>query len=209
LITRGSVRGLVLDYGGVLTLAQDAASVEGMVEHLGVEEGLFRRVYREWRPGFDAGRVSGEGYWRGVIGDCGLDPEGVEIGRLIELDVQSWTQLNPAMVGFVREVRSRVHRLAILSNMTQTTLVWMRKHFEWLALFDACVFSCEVGVNKPDAAIYALCARRLGVPAGECLFVDDSAENVRGAQEAGMAAIRFESVDQFLAELGIYALARE
>ena len=205
---QGSVRGLVLDYGGVLTLSQDAASVQAMVEHLGVEEGLFRRVYRQRRPEFDAGRVSGEGYWRGVIGDCGLDPEGVDISYLIELDVQSWTQLNPAMIQFVRDVRSCVHRLAMLSNMTQTTLVWMRRRFEWLALFDACVFSCEIGVNKPDAAIYALCARRLGLEAGECLFVDDSARNVKGAREAGMAAIRFEGVEPFMAELGTYELVR-
>ena len=202
------VRGLILDYGGVLTLSQDAASVTGMVELLEVEEGLFRRVYRQRRPDFDAGRVSGEAYWRGVIGDCGLDPAGVDIGRLIELDVQSWTQLNPAMVQFVGDVRSRVHRLAIISNMTQTTLVWMRKHLEWLALFDACVFSCEIGVNKPDPAIYALCARRLGLDAGECLFVDDSAKNVKGAREIGMAAIRFEGVEPFVAELGTYELVR-
>jgi putative hydrolase of the HAD superfamily len=92
--------------------------------------------------------------------------------------------------------------------MTMNTLVSMRRNFYWLALFDECVFSCEMGSNKPGHAIYETCLRRLGLPAGTCLFVDDSVENVRGAQEVGMAAIVFESTGQFLAELQRYELVR-
>jgi putative hydrolase of the HAD superfamily len=205
---RRSVRGLILDYGGVLTWPQEAASVEEMVGYLGVDGDLFRRIYRRNRAAFDSGSVTPEQYWRGVVEGCGLDSAGVDVEPLIDLDVRSWTQLNEAMVQFVRDVRHRVHRLAILSNMTESTLVWMREHLAWLALLDACVFSCELGVNKPDAAIYGECARRLGVEASECLFVDDSAENVQGARKVGMAAIRFEGVAPFLAELGRYELVR-
>jgi putative hydrolase of the HAD superfamily len=200
------VRGLILDYGGVLTWPQDAASVEQMVGYLGVDGDLFRRVYRRNRPAFDSGSVTPEQYWCGVVEGCGLDPAGVKVEPLIDLDVQSWTQLNEAMVQFVRDVRNRVHRLAIISNMTASTLVWMRRRFEWFALFDARVFSCEFGVNKPDPAIYQACTRQLGLQASECLFVDDSAENAQGAREVGMAAIRFESIAQFLAELDMYDL---
>jgi epoxide hydrolase-like predicted phosphatase len=143
-----------------------------------------------------------------VIKACDLDPEGVDVRQLIDLDVQSWTQLNRAMIRFIHDVRSRVQRMAIISNMTQTSLVWIRRQFDWLALFDECVYSCEFGVNKPDAAIYRECTRRLGLQASECLFVDDSAENVRGARHVGMAAIQFEDVTQFLAELKAYPLAQ-
>ena len=200
------IRGLILDYGGVLTLPQDAASVEWMVAYLDVDGDLFRWVYRQNRPAFDRGAVTGEEYWRGVVEGCGLDPAGVDVEPLVALDVQSWTQLNGAMVQFVRDVKRRVYRLAMISNMTQTTLVKMRRDFDWLGLFDACVFSCELGVNKPDAAIYQECARRLGLQTGECLFVDDSAKNVRGAREVGMAAIRFEGAEQFWPELEQFGL---
>jgi putative hydrolase of the HAD superfamily len=152
--------------------------------------------------------VSGEQYWRGVVEGCGLDPQDVDFAYLIEQDVQSWTQLNEAMVRFVIDVRSRVHRLAIISNMTRNTLVSMRRHFEWLALFDACVFSCEVGTNKPEREIYERCVRELELRADECLFVDDSAGNVQGALDVGMAAIRFRTTDQFLAELEGFGLIR-
>jgi putative hydrolase of the HAD superfamily len=183
-----------------------------MIEHLRTAAGppvdgeLFRRIYRQNRPAFDAGRVTGEQYWRGVVEGCGLDLDGVDLSYLIAQDVQSWTQLNETMVRFVSDARSRVHRLAIISNMTPNTLVFMRKHFEWLALFDESVFSCELGTNKPGREIYEQCIRGLGVRAHECLFVDDSAENVRGAREVGMAVIRFEGVTQFLAALKEFEL---
>jgi len=177
-----------------------------MIEHFGVNGELFRRVYRQNRPAFDSGLVTGEQYWCGVAEGCGLDPASVDLVYLIKRDVKSWTQLNEAMVRFVRDMRDRVHRLAIISNMTPNTLAFMREHFGWLALFDACVFSCELGTNKPGREIYEHCIRRLGLRAEECLFVDDSAENVRGAREVGMATIRFECMEQFLASLKAFEL---
>ncbi|MEU5262996.1 HAD-IA family hydrolase [Amycolatopsis sp. NPDC021455] len=69
--------------------------------------------------------------------------------------------------------------------------------------FDALVFSGEVGVAKPDPAVYLLAADRLGLPAIRCAFVDDSATNVRGAVQAGMVGVRHESVEETLAELAV------
>jgi putative hydrolase of the HAD superfamily len=207
-LRKQAIRGLVLDYGGVLTLPQDTASVDRMVVYLELDRDAFRRVYRAQRPVYDSGQVSGEQYWRGVIQGCGLDPDQVDLSYLIAQDIQSWTQLNQAMVQFVHQVRQRVYRLAIISNMTRNTLDSMRRHFEWLALFDECVFSCELGTNKPGREIYEHCLRKLDLRADECLFVDDSAENVRGAREVGMAAIRFESTDRFLIELEAFELVR-
>jgi putative hydrolase of the HAD superfamily len=44
---------------------------------------------------------------------------------------------------------------------------------------------------KPDTRIYALAAKRLGVPAENCVFVDDLPANVEGARAAGMLGIHF------------------
>ena len=52
------------------------------------------------------------------------------------------------------------------------------------------MFSCSVGVAKPDPRIYRIAAERLGVEPGECLFVDDQPPFVEGARAAGMDAVR-------------------
>lgn len=58
---------------------------------------------------------------------------------------------------------------------------------------DEPVFSCSVGVKKPDARIYAIAAERLGVQVDDCLFVDDQPEFVEGAVAAGMDAVLIAS----------------
>ena len=61
--------------------------------------------------------------------------------------------------------------------------------------FDAEVFSCEIGLVKPDVAIYELCLRRLDVTADECIFVGDGGGNeLAGARQAGLYTIFFSGV---------------
>ena len=52
------------------------------------------------------------------------------------------------------------------------------------------VFSCEVGINKPDIRIYELCCKRLGVPPEECIYIaDGSGGELSAARKYGMTAI--------------------
>ena len=60
-------------------------------------------------------------------------------------------------------------------------------------LFDDIVCSAEVGMAKPDPAVFELACRRLDVPPAECLFVDDFDVNVKAARDVGMAAVLFRS----------------
>ena len=55
--------------------------------------------------------------------------------------------------------------------------------------YDAVVISGEVGLRKPDPAIYLLAAEKLGLPASWCVFVDDVAANLPAAAELGMATV--------------------
>jgi len=65
--------------------------------------------------------------------------------------------------------------------------IW--KETPFAPLFDAAVFSCEVGVRKPNPKIYLEACRRLGVEADECLFVGDGGSGeLTGAAALGMYA---------------------
>jgi epoxide hydrolase-like predicted phosphatase len=56
-------------------------------------------------------------------------------------------------------------------------------------LFDAWVISGEVGLRKPDPAIYELAAERLGLAPSACVFVDDLPGNLKPARALGMATV--------------------
>ena len=68
-------------------------------------------------------------------------------------------------------------------------------------LFDAVVISGEVGLHKPEPEIFLLGAERVGVPAEDCVFVDDLRENCAGAEQVGMKAILHRGADSTLPEM--------
>ena len=65
------------------------------------------------------------------------------------------------------------------------------------------MISGEVGLRKPDPAIYTLAAERLGLPPTQVVFVDDLAPNVRGAAAVGMVGVQHTDVEATAGELEI------
>ena len=72
---------------------------------------------------------------------------------------------------------------------------------QWAGAFDTVVISGEVGMRKPEPAIYLHTAKLLGLPPEQCVFVDDLAPNVRGAVAVGMVGVRHVSPAESIREL--------
>ena len=105
---------------------------------------------------------------------------------------------NRAMIDFVRDLRARGTRAALLTNnVREWEPLWRAKLPEIDELFELVVDSAFVGLRKPDPEIYALTLERLGgVVPERCVFVDDLDVNCATARSLGMAAVRFESAEQ-------------
>jgi len=73
--------------------------------------------------------------------------------------------------------------------------------FDFLHLFEGILVSGEEKLLKPDRRIYELLMSRYDIDGRRALFIDDNPKNVKGAQEAGLNAIRFESPEQLALEL--------
>jgi putative hydrolase of the HAD superfamily len=99
----------------------------------------------------------------------------------------------PDALPTLEELRRRGHLLGMISVCTEDVpQVWEETPLG--REFDATVFSCDVGVSKPDPRIYAIACERLGVEPGECLFVGDGAnDELPGAERAGMAALQLRA----------------
>ncbi len=108
----------------------------------------------------------------------------------------------------VRELRA-THKLGILSNADLSLRGRLEGEIGIHHLFDDIVCSAEVGMAKPEAGIYTLAAERLGLPPGECVFVDDLDANVEAAREVGMQAVLFrvDKGDDLRAQLGALGVA--
>ncbi len=104
--------------------------------------------------------------------------------------------------------------VALKQKGLQTGLVSNTTVFESVApenmgvnsLFDATVFSWQVGHLKPSHEIFDAVFEKLGVSEEEVFFVDDNEENVEAAKALGAQGIVFEGVgalEQTMADLGI------
>ena len=66
---------------------------------------------------------------------------------------------------------------------------------------DTVVLSGEVGVDKPDPEIFAITAERLEVPVNDCILVDDSILNIKGAVECGLIGVYYQQFDRAIVEI--------
>ena len=113
---------------------------------------------------------------------------------------------NAAMLPVLRGLKSRGYRLVIVSNTNEAHMEWARPRYELFRYFDALIFSYDVRAMKPDRRFYAAAQKAAGCAPAACLFTDDLAENVAGAQAFGFDGVVFTGAEAFtaaLAERGI------
>lgn len=122
-----------------------------------------------------------------------LRGEGIEFDPPIDL-AGGWQRRESTWAAIAR-IGDMGHRQAILTNDATRWLgnAWWEKQ-GWDD-FDAVVDVVQVGVRKPAPEPYLAVARALGVPASECLFVDDLPVNCRGAEAVGMHSLVFDVTD--------------
>ena len=103
-----------------------------------------------------------------------------------------------------RSLKANGYAVGLLSN---TEVPAREFHLECgYDFFDARIFSCDEALAKPEMAIYALTAQRLGVAIHELLMIDDKVENIAGAVDAGACGILYKDPVQLVAQLESYGV---
>jgi putative hydrolase of the HAD superfamily len=109
---------------------------------------------------------------------------------------------NPPMIELMREAKAAGHRMGLLTNNVREWEPLWRAMLPVDEIFEEVVDSGFVGLRKPDPQIYELMLERLdGVPAGQCLFVDDVDVNCAAARELGMSAVHYQHNEQAMPEI--------
>ena len=95
----------------------------------------------------------------------------------------------PDTIETIQELRQMQLSLGLMTVCTgEEALLWAKTPLA--PLFDEAVFSCDVGLNKPDPRFYEITCDRLGVRPDECLYVGDAGgRELSGAKAAGMDAV--------------------
>ena len=191
---------VVFDIGGVLIdwnpryvyrelFDGDEAAMEHFLAHV---------CSHEWNLMQDAGRPFAEGV-------AALTARFPGHAELIAAYDTRWEDMVAGAidgtVALVRELEARGSALYCLTNFSTEKLPLCLGRFDFFEAFAGIVISGEIGMVKPDRAIYDHLVETHGLTPAQCLFIDDNQANVAGARAAGWQAVRYKSSDQLRREL--------
>ena len=152
----------------------------------------------KWNEQVDAGKPMAEA-------TAELVAKFPEWKKEIEMYFGRWIEMIgeaiPGMYELLLELKARGHRLFGLSNWSAETFVQIKEDFPALKLLEGMVVSGYVKCLKPSPEIYQLLLDRYSLKASDCVFIDDNAANVAGAEAVGIRGIRFTSLSDLRAAL--------
>ena len=179
--------GLILDWAGVLTTNM-VEVFESFEAREGLPKGLFLSKWADPRGQdlyrrLELGEITQEDWNEGFGTLLGISPENL-MERVLYDMFPAYDVMRVA-----REARAAGVRVAVLSNSLGREPFDPYAPYHLRGNFDAVILSAEHGIRKPDPAIFKLALDRLGLPPGQCVFADDTEENLLPAYQMGMAVI--------------------
>jgi putative hydrolase of the HAD superfamily len=202
------IRGVVSDFGGVLTSPLHAAFLRAQ-DGLGIPLRAYgaAMMAASARDGvnplfaLERGDITEGDFLERM--ERGL---AAALGREVSLDgfgerLMGALEPNEQLFEYFRGLRGRGLRLGLLTNNVREWEPHWRSMLPIDEVFDVVVDSGFVGMRKPEPGIYELTLERLGLPGSECAFLDDLEVNVKAARRQGMHGIVYRDADQAIAEL--------
>lgn len=197
---------LIVDFGGVLTTPMQE-SMAAFCTEVGIEVQDFVRVALAAYSGGEDPLIAR--YEKGEITELEfstalaqrlseVSPDPISHEGLVPR-IFGGLKLEYEMLGMIKHVRDGGVKTALLSNSWGSDL-YPKEALD--GLFDVSVISGEVGLRKPDPAIFELAATRLGVPLSGCIFVDDHPGHLDAAEALGMTTILHLTPEQTIERVG-------
>jgi glucose-1-phosphatase len=195
---------VLFDLGGVLVELGGVSSLQEIAASVGSDEQWRHMLGTPWVRRFETGGCSASEFASQVVAEWGLD---VTPERFLEI-FRGWPiGPYPGTAELLAELR-RSTRIGCLSNTN--AVHWEHQMSKWPALdtFDFRFLSFELGLVKPDEAIFRAVAGRLPVRADRILFFDDVVVNVEAARSFGFRSEHVRGIAEVravLEEMGMIA----
>ena len=188
-----SIKAVVFDYGQVMCFPPDPKVLDRLAQRIGADREKFESLVWTLREELDRGTVTAREYYKKILSRLGVSMDDRSIDELVEMDFDSWKNINAGTVSLMEDVKKAGYVLGILSNMPHEFLAWARKNVPVFSLPHVSLFSCEVSLVKPEEAIYTRLLSLLGLEGGEVVFFDDIANNIKSARTLGIEAFLWEN----------------
>jgi 2-haloacid dehalogenase len=113
----------------------------------------------------------------------------------------------PGTYELMLALKSAGYPLYALSNWSAETFPLVRNKVPAFALFEKIFLSGEYRLIKPDPRFYEAVLAEIPIPRERLVFIDDNADNVAGAKNVWLKAVRFSGAEKLRADLEAMGVA--
>lgn len=179
---------IVFDIGGVLTDFDWDAFVHSMYDektaHV-ITEVMWHNP--DWAE-FDKANLSDEQILQMFIKRA---PDYAQQIRKVFSRLGDCQQKKESTIPLIQKLKADGHKVYYLSNYFEYLMHVAPTALDFLPLMDGGIFSCYEHVIKPNAKIFRILCDRYALQPSECVFIDDSIKNIKGAEAFGMQTIHY------------------
>ena len=200
------IEAVIFDAGGVLHESNSAVT-DDLVKELGLEQETLEKIWANQIPLLGSGKIDEAEFWEQVSSEHGIRQVEVAenlLGRAFTEALKS----HVPVIELIKELGTSGVKLAVLSNTIEPHAKALKDAGLYDG-FDYLFLSHEVGMRKPDAAIYEHALAELGTKPEATIFVDDDPENVKAAEALGIKGVVFDDVEKVVAELRSLVLSND
>jgi putative hydrolase of the HAD superfamily len=191
------VKAILFDFDGVLTTDKTGSltTLRYLSAHTGISHERLSLAFKKFNGDLNLGKVTHEEIWSDLCDSLGhsVDPS------LLPQAFES-TPINTGMFELALRLKTS-YSLGIITDNKKDRIDHLKAHLGLPELFDPIVVSAEVGCRKSEVGIFREAVGRLQMEARDCVFIDNSAGNLRVAESLGMNAVYFDDEANDIAAL--------
>jgi len=188
-----SIKVVVFDYGGVICYIPSVEMRSELVRLSGLSAEVLWELDRKYRGEWDRGTYDGIEHYRRMMAKAGVSLNDDSLARIVQADIDSWKHIDPAALQLMRDIKASGLRLGILSNIPRD---FPKSSMPVFAEADIAVYSCDLGIIKPETGIYGKLREKAGCLYEDIVFFDDKVDNVNKARELGIQAFLWDGAEQ-------------
>jgi epoxide hydrolase-like predicted phosphatase len=191
------IKAVIFDYGGViLKMSSSWRYANFLSRFYNLPKSIIKKKASPSLALLQKGIISENEFWE-RISSALRRPVPKNKGDAWRKCLQNDFHIYPEMTRFVKKIRSKGFKTAVLSNTIESHLGVIRNPLAHKD-FDVEIFSCRVGARKPELKIYKILLKKLKVKPEECIFIDDLNENLKPAKKLGMRVILAKNPKQII-----------
>lgn len=189
----GMIKAVIWDMGGVILRTEDETSRKELAEKYGMSlNELYSMVFNSETASLATlGKISEEQHWLAIGQQLNLSADEL---HSFQSDFWAGDVIDRELISFIDSLKEK-YKTGLLSNAWSGAR-GVKKLQRYLDVFQYSVFSCELGLAKPDPQIYLKMLDLMEVEPEEAVFVDDLQVNIDAANQLGIHGIRFSGMEQ-------------